>query len=373
MRSRFISVDDHVQEPPDLWTSRLSKKKWGDKIPHLEKIKGGKERWVMDGEVMADGYVAQVGALMGDRNVEPENWDEVPAEAYEPQARLKAMDVAKVDSSVLFPTVAGMAGEAFGGIKDPALELACVQAYNDWLIDEWAAASDRFIPQCIVPISSPEATVAEIERAVEMGHKGVVYPALPMDLADVPHVGDSDYDPVWAACAALGVPLCLHAGSSPTLEYDPYLDLSPTLARALRAVTKPVSSVYVLGLYLFTRVLLRHPGLRIVLAESALSWGLCYLEWADHQADHDGLANEGYDLSPSEIFRRQCYLNAWYDKIAPFAPYIGTENILWSTNFPLANSTWPRTQKTIDDCFEGLTEEQCAQVLWQNAASLYGL
>ena len=165
MRSRFISVDDHVQEPPDLWTSRLSKKKWGDKIPHLEKFKGGKERWVMDGEVIAGGYVAQVGALMGDRNVEPENWDEVPAEAYEPQARPKAMDVAKVDSSVLFPTVAGMAGEAFGGIKDPALELACVQAYNDWLIDEWAAASDRFIPQCIVPISSPEATVALILRA----------------------------------------------------------------------------------------------------------------------------------------------------------------------------------------------------------------
>ena len=373
MRSRFISVDDHVQEPPDLWTSRLSKKKWGERIPHLELAKDGHERWVMDGEVMAGGHVAQVGALMGDRNVEPVCWDEVPAEAYEPQARLKAMDAAKVDASVLFPTVAGLAGEAFGRLRDPELELACVEAYNDWLIDQWAGTSDRFIPQCIVPISSPEATVGEIERAVAMGHKGVVFPALPMDLADVPHVGDSDYDPVWAACAALGVPLCLHAGSSPTLEYDPYLDLAPNLAKALSAVTKPVSSVYVLGLYLFTRVLLRHPGLRIVLAESALSWGLLYLEWADHQADHDGLANEGYDLSPSEMFRRQCYLNAWYDKIAPFAPYIGTENILWSTNFPLATSTWPRTQKTIDDCFEGLTEEQCAQVLWKNAASLYRL
>ncbi len=372
MSNRFISVDDHVQEPPDLWTSRLSKDKWGDRIPRLEKNKDG-EHWVADGEVLLGGKVAQVGALMADRNNEPERWEDVPAEAYDPQARLKAMDTGGIDYSVLFPTVAGMAGEAFGRLKDPELELACVQAYNDWLIEEWAQASDRFIPQCIVPISSPAATVAEIERAVAMGHKGVVYPALPMDLADVPHVGEADYDPVWAACAELNVPLCLHAGSSPTLEYDPYLDLAPNLATALAAVTKPVSSVYVLGLYLFTRILLRHPKLRIVLAESALSWGLLYLEWADHQADHDRLVNEGYDLTPSEMFHRQCYLNAWYDRILPFAPYIGTGNILWSANFPLANSTWPGTRETITRCFEGLSEDECEQVLWKNAASIYGL
>jgi predicted TIM-barrel fold metal-dependent hydrolase len=373
MTSGFISVDDHVQEPPDLWTSRLSKDKWGDRIPHLEKNKDGGEHWVADDEILLGGSVAQAGALMEDRNDEPGSWDDVPAEAYDPKARLKAMDTAGADYAVLYPTVAGMAGEAFGGIKDPELQLACVQAYNDWLIEEWAAASERFIPQCIVPISSPEATVAEIRRAVAKGHRGVIFPALPMDLADVPHVADPEYDPVWAACEELSVPLCLHAGASHTLKYDPYLDLAPNLAKALNAVARPVSSVYVLGLFLFSRILLRHPGLKVVLAESALSWGLCYLEWADHQADHDGLANEGYDLTPSEMFHRQCYLTAWYDKVAPFAPYIHTENILWSSNFPLATSTWPTTQKSIGDCLEGLTEEQCEQVVWKNAASLYGL
>lgn len=369
----FISVDDHVQEPPDLWTSRLSKDRWGDRVPGLERTAEGVEQWVVDGQVLLGGHVARAGALMADRNQEPGCWDEVPPEAYVPKDRLKAMDASGVDCSVLFPTVAGMAGEAFGRIKDPELELACVQAYNDWLIEEWAGASDRFIPQCIVPISSPEATVTEIQRAVAKGHKGVVFPALPMDLADVPHVAEADYDPVWAVCAELDVPLCLHAGSSTTLEYDPYLALTPILAEALAAVTKPVSSVYVLGLYLFTRILLRHPKLRLVLAESALSWGLLYLEWADHQADHDGLANEGYDLTPSEMFHRQCYLNAWYDQVAPFAPYIGTENILWSTNFPMATSTWPRTQETLDRCFQGVSAEGREQVLWNNAAGLYGL
>ena len=369
----LISVDDHVQEPPDLWINRLSKSRWGDRIPHLEHTADGTEGWVVDGQVLLDGRPACAAALMSDRNHEPRCWEEVPPAAYRPTERLKAMDASGVDYSVLYPTVAGSAGQSFARLKDSELELACVQAYNDWLIEEWACASDRFIPQCIVPIWPPEATVAEIKRAVGKGHRGVVFPAVPMDLRDVPHVAGPEYDPVWEICAELDVPLCLHAGASPLLQYAPYSRLRPTLAEALNAVTKPVSSVFVLGLYLFSRILLRHPKLRVVLAESALSWGMLYLEWADHQFEHDGLAREGYQLKPSEMFRRQCYLNAWFDQIAPFESYLGAEHILWSTNFPLATSTWPRTRETIDRCFQGVSAETRERVLWKNAASLYRL
>jgi uncharacterized protein len=368
----LISVDDHVQEPPDLWTSRLSKSRWGDRIPHVERTAVGAERWVSDGEVLLH-RPASTAALMGDRNHEPDRWDEVPPGAYRPSERLKVMDASGVDYSVLYPTVAGSAGQAFGQLKDPDLELACVRAYNDWLIDEWAAASDRFIPQCIVPVWPPEATVAEIERAIAKGHRGVVFPALPMDLRDVPHVAEADYDPVWAIGAELDVPLCLHAGASPGLQYPPHSGLAPTLAEALNSVTKPVSSVFVLGLYLFSRILMRQPRLRVILAESALSWGMLYLEWADHQFEHDGLAREGYELKPSEMFRRQCYLNAWFDQVAPFEQYIGADHILWSTNFPSATSTWPQTRDTIERCFQGVSTEAREKVLWRNAAGLYRL
>ena len=56
------------------------------------------------------------------------------------------------------------AGQAFGQLKDLDLELACVRAYNDWLIDEWVVASDRFIPQCIVPLWPVENAADEIRR-----------------------------------------------------------------------------------------------------------------------------------------------------------------------------------------------------------------
>ncbi len=379
MAGRFISVDDHVQEPPDLWTSRLSKSAWGERIPHLEPATGGAERWVVDGQVLLDGRVARPEALLPEINRRPTRWEDVPPAAYVPAERLKAMDAAGVDYSVLFPTVAGLAGEAFGRLQDPDLELACVRAYNDWLIEEWGAASERFIPQCIVPLWPPAATVAEIRRAVGMGHRGVVFPGVPMELREVPYLGEPEWDPVWSVCEELDVPLCLHAGGSQEVPYAP----SPTLADALAAVMSPVASSTMVTLFLLSRVVLRHEKLRVVFAESALSWGMIHLEWTSHQFQgdglshepwtHEGVRHEGYEMMPIEMFRRQCYFNGWFDRVAPFADYLGADHILWSTNLPLATSTWPRTQEAISRCFEGLSAEAREQILWGNAASLYKL
>lgn len=371
LHAGLISVDDHVQEPPDLWTSRLSRSQWGDRVPRL--VNGsGATVWVADGVKLLGDGVARAGAFLPDRAQECARWEEVPLAAYRPSERLKAMDAAGIGYSALFPTVAGLAGEGFARLEDPALEAACVRAYNDWLIEEWAAASERFIPQCIVPTWPTQATVAEIQRAVSLGHRGVVFPSGIMDFKEVAHLADPDWDPVWSACEDLGVPLCIHAGSSPDQQYSAP-GLTGPRAEALSAMTKPVASAYVLNLFLFSRILMRHPKLRVVFAESGLSWATLDLEWADHEADHDGLANEGYDLTPSQLFHRQCYLNGWYDPVEPWIDYIGAGNIVWSTNLPQASSTWPRTQETIERCFSGVGAEDRDQVLWKNAANLYGL
>jgi predicted TIM-barrel fold metal-dependent hydrolase len=165
----------------------------------------------------------------------------------------------------------------------------------------------------------------------------------------------------------------LHGGASPELQYPPSSGLNHRLAQALDAVTRPVSNVFVLSLYSFSRVLLRHARLRVVLAESALSWGMLYMEWADHQFEHDGLAREGYDLKPSEMFHRNCFLTSWFDQVAPFLSYVGAEHILWSSKLPLATSTWPRTRETLESCFRGVSPEAREKVLWRNAARLYRL
>ena len=374
LRHGFISVDDHVQESPDVWAARLSRTQWGDRIPHVEDQPDGTQRWVVDGRPLALPGVASAAALMADRAREPQRWDEVPDMAWHPTARLEAMDADGVDASVLYPTVAGIAGETFARLTDPELELACVQAYNDWLIEEWASASERFIPQCIVPLYPAEATVTEIRRAVGRGHRAVIYPAVPMELRQVPHINDPSYDPIWATCQELEIPLCFHAGASTRAQLAPHSSYSSLRAAALGAMTRPISSVFILVNLLLSGILERYPRLQVIFAESGIAWIPHFLEYADHQFERDRLDREGHELKPSELFRRQCRVTGWYDRATlRIRQFIGTPNILWSTNFPLATGTWPDSRQFVSRWAGDLPPEERDLILWGNVARLYHL
>lgn len=367
-----ISADDHVQEHPDVWTTRMSRARWGDRAPHVERGGDGAERWLVDGAPLTHLGISLAGGAMADRAREPLAWADVPAVACSPAARLGAMDVDGVDGSVLYPTVAGFSGEAFARLVDPELELACVQSYNDWLIDEWAAMSNRFIPLCLVPSFPAEAAVKEIERAVGRGHRGVIYPAAPMELRELPHVNEPDYDPIWAACGALGVPLCIHAGSSGA-RVPAGLELANPVRGALDAVTRSAGQMGVIVQMLISRILMRHPDLRVVFAES--TFGVAnQLEFVDQQAREDRIAREGYDLPPSELFHRQCFVTGWYGAASIRTRHlIGVKNMLWSTNFPLADTSWPGTRDHIVRALDGIPDAEREQILWRNSAELYGV
>jgi predicted TIM-barrel fold metal-dependent hydrolase len=369
----FVSADDHVQEHPEVWTTRLSRVKWSNRIPHVER---GRDRdyWVVDGQPMGLQGPALANAAMDDRAHEPKRWEEVPRMLFSAGDRLQAMDRDGVDYSVLYPSASGLAGEVFGKLADLELETACVQAYNDWLIEEWAGFSTRFVPQCIVPLWPMDCTIGEILRSVRKGHKGVIYPASPMELRSVPHINEPDYDPLWATCQELKIPLCFHAGASPKIQMCPGGAFSPAVAAAFSNVIRSVRSIAVVANFLISRVLDRFPDLKVVFAESSLGWGAYEIEYADYQSEADGLPAQGYLWKPSELFQRQCYLACWYDhKSLLVRRYLSASNILWSSHFPLASSTWPNTRQQIASSFAGVPEDEKRWMQWENAAKLYSL
>jgi hypothetical protein len=105
--------------------------------------------------------------------------------------------------------------------------------------------------------------------------------------------------------------------------------LSSGLASALAALTRPVSSVQIVANFLYSRILMRFPTLKVVFAETSLSWGAYEIETADHQFERQRLHLEGYDMTPSQMFHRQCYMTGWYDRTAIEARhYLGVDNIL---------------------------------------------
>ena len=216
-----------------------------------------------------------------------------------------------------------------------------------------------------MPLAPIEATVSEIKRAVAKGHRGVVMPSVPMMLREVPHINEPAYDPVWATCQELEVPVCFHSGASRGIEFPPYPGFSPRIAAAMEAITRPVSTVLVVANFLFSRILTRFPRLKVVFSETSLAWGAYELELADHQFERQRLHTEGYELLPSELFKRQCYLVGWFDKTGlKTREHIGVGNMLWSTNFPQATSTWPESQRAIARCFRGRSGARFAGRCW---------
>lgn len=282
---------------------------------------------------------------MVDANREPQTWEEVPKSTYVPSERLKAMDMDGVSASVLFPTVAGLAGEFMGTIEDPELEVACCQAYNDYILDEWTKVSDRFIPIAILPIANMDATITELVRAVNKGALGVAFPALPWHVrGDLPHINEPYYDTLWSACEDLHVPVNFHAGSSQRTQMTPAETLTPEMTAAFRSSTRALSTGTLIPNLLMSGILERHSHLKIVFAESSLTLATYVLEFTDHGMERQRKNLEGHPVWGIDLFRRQCYLTGSFDIMGvKTRHYTGIDGMLWSTNFPLANTTYPKT------------------------------
>lgn len=375
----LISADDHVQEHPEVWTSRLSKAKFGDRIPQVRKQADGTERWFVDNKLQtlqgaSVPAVAAVGGALSDVSKEPQTWAQVPKATYVPAERLKAMDIDGVDMSVLYPTVAGLAGEALGYIPDPELEVASVQAYNDFILDEWAKTSSRFIPLAIVPISSIAATVAELHRAAKKGALGLAMASIPWHLRDVPHINEPYWEMLWNTCEELHLPISFHAGASQKTQMTPWDNMSPEMTAAFRDSTRALSTGTIIPNLLMSGILERHPKLKFVFAESSLTLATYVIEFTDHGMERQRKNLEGHPVWGSELFRRHCYLTGSWDVMGvKTRHYTGIDGMLWSSNYPQANSTFPKTQDYIEQAFARaeVPGEERTQIRWGNAARLY--
>jgi len=339
LAGRLISVDDHVQEHPAVWTDRLSKTVWGDRIPHLEEDGEGGQVWLIDGVKSLLRTFPSAGALSRDRALGPKRWEDVPKAAYEPKERIKAMKSDGVGYSVLYPSVAGIAGERFVWLKDLNFGRACIEAYNDWLIEEWAATDPCFIPQCIVPLYPVESAVSELRRSVAKGHKGVVFPVFPTLFRGEFKISEEDYKPFWNACEELDIPLCLHSGCTTQIQFPAYSGFSDTLTDAFQTLTRSLSSSFTVATTLLSGALIHHPGMRVIFTDCPIGWGEFILETLDYLSR---LSGSEFKFTPSELFRRQCYFAVTWERVDLTSwKHLGPENLLWASHFPLSISTWP--------------------------------
>src|SRR5712692_1619761 len=368
----LISADSHVAFDRDAFTSRMSHTKWADKIPHVASQE--RDGQIVDGWAVyggpPEGQVCNCPAVMGDPFPHwPLRWEEVPPTAYEPQQRLKALDIDGVDAEVLFPNPPGALFYSYG---DAEFELDTVQAYNDSLSD-WARVSDRYLPLAAVPWLQPANEIArEIERAVEAGHRGVnVMGKMPKGL---PHLVDPSWDPMWAVCEELNVPVHFHGSAGLTAGtsikfWDGY---SERQAHSAMTSTSAVTPAQLVPQLIFSGLTERFPNLKFVFAEAGIGGFNYVIAACDHEWETRQLWSEGLPTRPSDTVRRQMFVNFWFESEGiKLRNGIGIDNIMWESDFPHVASYYPKSWDAVERVLDGVPAEDRKKLLYENALRIY--
>jgi predicted TIM-barrel fold metal-dependent hydrolase len=369
----IVSADDHVLEPPDLFTSRVSAR-YGSEVPHVVEGDDGGHYWLIEGHAnpIRDWNVA-AGRATADWGGEPARYDELRRGAYDVDARIADMDLAGISMSLNFPSALwGFAGRVFSAMSDPDLGLACLRAYNDWMIEEWCGSyPGRFIA-CQLPwLADVDIAAEEVRRNADRGSTCVAFSENPEKLG-LPSIHSGYWEPFFAACAETETTINLHVGSSSEIA-QPSTDSPHSVANALFGMNSMMATTD----WLFSRVTLRHRDLKIVLSESGIGWvpGLIdRLDWVDRYRDSVTLRDDWdfADGRPSDELRRAFwYTSIWDPATFQVLDRIGVDRVMLEVDYPHPDSSWPDCQSIAREQLAGLSGEAVAAITHGNAAHVY--
>ncbi len=359
-----VDADGHVVEPLACWASAPEAHR-----PRITRDAAGYEHVVVgDKEILA----VPLGTLAtpGQRFSDPaafRSLDEALAGGSDPVARLVDMDAEGIDQAVLFPSV----GLYCWAIDDPDAAVALARAYNDWLAGYCAAAPTRLFGAAMLPMQDPAGAALELRRAVtELGFHAAFVRPNPCRGRSLSH---RSYDAVWSAAEDLGVPIGIHEGSSvivPTLGAD-----RPFNPLILHAVSHSFEEMLAYAQLAAFGVFDRHPGLSVIFLESSGGWLPFWLERLDEQAESFGGFCPDMKLEPSEYFARQCYISFEVDEqtLPVLAPLIGDERIVWGSDYPHHDATFPGAVEAIRRTVAPCPPATQARVLGLNAQRAYRL
>jgi predicted TIM-barrel fold metal-dependent hydrolase len=335
MEDILISADSHVMEPHDLWENSLSGR-FGDQAPKFKKLAVG------------EGFQAHPGGT-------------------DPHARIKEMAEDGVSAEVLYPTL----GLSLFGLDDATLQEACFQVYNDWLIDYCKVSFDRLVGVAAISIYDVDHAVRELRRCHEAGLKGAIIWEAPH--ADLPF-HSSHYDPFWAACQELDMPLSLHILTGH--NYSKNLNARLGVEHYRGSVNlKTADAMNALFDFVFYGILERYPRLNLVMVEHEIGWmPWTFQQWDYYYRRFVGRNPLPIDKVPSEYCKRQVYGTFFNDHVgAQFLSFWEHNNCMWSNDFPHENSTWPHSRDVIARDLGHLPKDTQAKLVRDTVADLYKL
>jgi len=387
----IVDVDAHVVEPAQVWSSRLPER-YRDVGPKIVYAPAGEVKLVgstyleapgtegpdiawwfyEDRQISIKSYIAAAGMRAEDVGMNGVTYEGIRPGCFRQEDRLADMTLNGVQAQMCFPNIPRFCGQLFLWGNDKELSLLCVQAYNDWMVEEWCAGTNgRLIPLCIVPLWDVELAVAEIRRNAARGVRAVAFSEIPAYLG-LPSIHSRYWDPFFAACAETGTVIAMHIGSAtktPQTSEDAPAAVAGTIIFGNAAAS--------LVDFLFSGVLHRFPTLRLLYAEAQIGWIPYVLERTDDVwHTHRGWAH-GQDNCPelpSSYYYRQVSSCFFKDPVGvAVLDRVGLDNVMFETDYPHQDSTWPHTRQAAVDQFGFLPADQIEKIARGNAIKLLGL
>ena len=404
---RVIDTDTHVTEPLDLWTTRISSK-WGDDIPHVAyDDRFEEDRWIVGGE-----WLTPVGYFTSANWFDPElahppSLELADRGSYDPVERLKRMDEYGIYAQLLYPNLMSVFLPSFSDL-DAELALECVRAYNDFQVDFAGEDPERLLPLTVPPFWDIDATVAEMQRCRDRGHRGLLW-AGKFEQIGLPHFVDPYWDRVYATAQDLELSVNFHVGFSSrkrltdkssvdqatqrdpmgTMEMEADLAFASKHKRHLRTAGKSAGAMGQRGLgmaipnaetiahIVSSDLCDRFPRLNFVSVESGFGYVPYLLDSLDwHWHNYGGDPNA---ILPSEHFARQVYGTFWFETTTLPLLESYPDNFMFETDFPHPTSLGPGAtsphadipSRHIEKAFAGLSDETVRKVLHDTAARIY--
>lgn len=402
---KIISVDDHVVEPPHLWQSwlpekyrakgpRVERKKWGD----FKLLTGARyemredpdgmwgDAWYYEDRLIYVNkrFVAIPLEAFPDGNVmnfdrtkmvmTAITYDEMRPGCYDRDERVKDLEIAWVDGSLPFPTFPRFCGQTFMEGNDKELGLACVEAYNNWMIEEWCEPSGGMnIPQCILPLWDIDLVVTELQRVAAKGCRSVCFSEIPSKLG-LPSIHSGEWDPLFQAANDTGVTLSMHIGSSSTTPAT-----SPDAPGGVGNTLAFNNSFASLADWLYSGKLVQFPKLKLAYSEGQIGWIPYALERADTVWEvHDSWihAKEMLPEPPSTYYYGRVFGCFTADRHGlKNLDAVGEDNVCFETDYPHTDTTWPHSKeyamKMVSEPY--LTNDQAYKILRGNAIRMLEL
>jgi predicted TIM-barrel fold metal-dependent hydrolase len=369
-----VSADCHVNEPFDVFSSRVAER-FRDRVPKMKVDEKGRKWLIMEGarpswirEAPRDAQITldDVKQSIKDSGARPE-LDRTKGALFQQHggtgpARDSDMDFDGVDAEIIFPNK----GLAAFYSPDPELNVAMCSAWNDWA-HETFSGNPRSFPAALIATTDIEAAVREVKKAADRHFHGVMVPPLIKEKGyNLP-----DFDPLWDVLNDTGLPVCFHAGTGkdPRGATGAGGAVINYVVHAMNTVVQPIVEMCSSGVFE------RFPRLRCGSVEAGVGWIPYTLQAMDMGYETFAFwATPKLKARPSDYFRSHCFATFEVDPIGiELQKHIGVDNMLWGNDYPHIEGCWPNSDRVIEAWGTRVNDADKCKLLGLNAARIFSI